>query len=198
MSDRGNRSIVRLRLMLPLVLLTALARALLAEEALPTQRAFRRYEPVKDLSVAEKEYIEWAQDFIHQVMRSARSRAIRSKAMIIISALSALAVTVTVGRTPALVPALLGLVSAAGQAVEGVSRDREQAHLSHQMAVKLQRVLREFHTAVGRDLERNQGRQAGTLFDAFQRRFEEIKESEGAEILKVRGQEPPRIAQLRG
>lgn len=186
----------RIYLVLQLAVFTVLIRVLLAEEPLPKPKYFQRLKTVKELSSAEREYVDWAQDFIQQVMRASHIRAVRSNAIVITSTLSALAVTVTVGRTPTLVPALLGLITAAGQAVERISHDREQAHLSHQMAVKLQRVLREFHTAAGRDGEANSGQMIHKLFDELQQRFETIKELDGAEILKIRGQEPPEIGKV--
>ncbi|MCX5238857.1 hypothetical protein OG824_27005 [Streptomyces prunicolor] len=139
--------------------------------------------------------MDWAGDHIAWVIRVARTRSIRFTVVALVSGLSALAVTLAVAvSAPPWAPALLGFIAAAGQFLQGLIRDREQSHLGHQLAIKLQKALRDFHTDVG-ELSDWQLRER---FKEFRQAFEEIREQHGSEILKVRGQDPPRIGESSG
>lgn len=118
------------------------------------------------------------------------ARSVRYLSVALLSGLSAAAVPLVLAvSAPTWVPALLGFTAAAGQLVQGLVRDREQAHLGHQQAVKLQRALRDFQTEAD-------GLSAWELkrrFKEFRDRFEAVKEEYGSEILNIRGQQPPPI-----
>jgi hypothetical protein len=163
-----------------------LLRTLLAEENYPAPSAFRSYESPSELSNSEKEYLSWVRDHIQWVIRVARLRSLRYTCVALVSALCALAVTLAVALSaPAWVPATLGFVAGAGQVFQGLVRDREQAHLGHQMAVKLQRIIRTFQAEAG-ELSRLALKQR---FRELQRAVEETKEEYGSQILEIRGQD---------
>lgn len=114
----------------------------------------------------------------------------RFTAVAMISGVSSLAIILVVAiRAPNWVPALLGFVAATGQYWQRVNHDREQAHLGHQLAIKLQKALRDFHTDAG-ELSDNRPHDR---FKQFRQEFERLKDEYGSEILKVRGREPPQI-----
>jgi hypothetical protein len=189
--SRRGRGIPLLGPIIGMVAIPALIRTLLVEYVAPTPQAFRRYAPASELSPAEKEYVDWAGEHIAWVVRVSKRRSDRAMAVALVSGFSALAVTFSVAvAAPTWVPALLGFVAAAGQFLQGLTRDREQSHLGHQMAIKLQNALRDFHTEAGQLPDRELRRR----FTEFRQDFERIRDDYGAEILKIRAEDPPRIA----
>lgn len=186
MSDHSVLRRAAFYIMFRLVGIVVLLRVLLFEHGPPTPGAFRRYPPSEGLFSSEKEYVDWAGGNIFWVIRVARVRSIRFTVVAMISGVSALAVTLAIAvRTPGWVPAVLGFIAATGQYWQGVSRDREQAHYGHQLAIKLQKTLRDFHTDAG-ELS---GQRLHERFKEFRHEFEKIKEEYGSEIIKIRGQD---------
>jgi len=112
--------------------------------------------------------------------------------MVLASGFSALAVPLVVAvSAPAWVSALLGCIAAAGQFAQGLFHDREQGHLAHQLAIKLQKALRDFNT----DVDESDDWQVRERFKRFRETFEGIKEEYGSEIMKIRAQDPPQVGQ---
>jgi hypothetical protein len=109
----------------------------------------------------------------------------------LVTAASAIATAAVVGRAPELVAVVLGAIAAMGQVVQGFIHDREQAHLGHQSAVRLQRAVRDFQTDAG-ELS---GQRLRDRFKEFQQTFEGIKEEYDSEFFKVQGQDPPQIGE---
>lgn len=179
-------------IVIPLTIVTVLVRVLLAEENRPDPRDFPRYGPPADLVPSNKEYVEWASDHTARVIRSARIRSIRSTTVALVSGFSALAIMFAVAvRAPNWVPAVLGFIAASGQYLQGLSRDRELAHLDHQQAVRFQRLLRDFHT----DIDEIPAAARHRRFKEFRESFEKIKAEYGSEMFKISGQEPPQIGE---
>ncbi|MEV5707063.1 hypothetical protein [Actinoallomurus sp. NPDC052274] len=167
-----------------------LLRVSVTEEYRPDPRAFPRYEPPDGLLPSQEKYVVWAGDHTDWVIRGARIRSIRFKAVALASGVLALAVTLAVAvRAPTWVPASLGFLAAVGQYVQGLSRDREQSQIAHQAAVRFQKALRDFTTDAG-ELS---GERLRERFKEFRQTFERIKEEYGPQIFKVRGQDPPQI-----
>ncbi|SCG33763.1 hypothetical protein [Micromonospora humi] len=177
--------------LLALAAILTVVRTRLSEESRPDPRAFRRYDPPGELGRAERAYLSWAQGHIAGIVRVARARSIRHQSLALASGLSALAVPVALAvAAPAWVPAALGFLAAAGQLGQQILRDREQSLLGHQLAVRLQRVLRLFHSEWDESLSTAELRRR---FRSFRDAFEATKEEYGGQILAVRGQEPPAV-----
>lgn len=190
MSSRGvlGRTVSQIALSMAGIIL--LSRVLLAEEWKPDPGAFTRYEPPGGLLPSQEDYVSWAGDHVAWVIRRARVRSARFLVVVVVSGMSALAITLAVAvHAPTWVSAVLGFIAAAGQFVQGVSRDREQSHLAHQEAVRFQKALRDFHIDAG-ELS---GHRLRERFKEFKQDFDRIKEEYGLEAFKVRGQEPPQI-----
>lgn len=188
-SSRGPGLAVA-RVVLPVVGIIVLSRVLLSEEWKPTPSVFPRFEPPDDLLPSQEDYVTWAGDHVAWVIRGARVRSVRFLVVAVVSGMSALAITLAVAlHAPAWVSAVLGFIAAAGQFVQGLSRDREQSHLAHQEAVRLQKALRDFHIDAG-ELS---GHRLRERFKEFKQDFDRVKEEYGLEAFKVRGQEPPQI-----
>lgn len=190
MGSRGMLGWAVSRVVLPMAGLAVLLRVLVAEENYPQPRAFQQYPPPDGLLPSQEKYVAWAGDHIAWVIRGASIRSIRFKAVALVSGASAIAITLAVAvHAPGWVPAVLGSLAALGQYVQGLSHDREQCQLDHQEAVRLQKELRDFSTDAGE----LRGHRLQERFKQFREAFERIKEEYGAEIFKVRGQDPPQI-----
>lgn len=121
----------------------------------------------------------------------ARVRSVRWMVVAVVSGMSALAIPLAVAvHAPTWVSAVLGLIAAAGQFVQGLSRDRAQSHLAHQEAVRLQKVSRDFHIDAG-ELS---GQGLRERFKEFRQEFEQVKDDYGVEAFKVRVRIRPRSA----
>lgn len=156
----------------------------------PDPRAFQRYEPPGGLLPSQEEYVDWAGNHIAWMIRGAKVCSVRFKVVALVSGMSALAITLAVAvHAPTWVSAVLGFIAAAGQFAQGLNRDREHSQLAHQAAVRLQRVLRDFHTDAG-ELS---GQRLRERFKEFKQAFEGIKDEYGVEAFKVRSQDPPQI-----
>jgi hypothetical protein len=125
------------------------------------------------------------------VIKGARHRSIRAKVIHLVSGLSAIAIPAAVAiQAPPWISAVLGFIAAAGQFMQSLYRDHEQAQLAHQAAVRFQAEIRKFK--VDADLQNDHALQA--RFDRFSEDFEEIKREYGDKIFEIRGQGPPQIS----
>jgi hypothetical protein len=178
------------QVMLPLLGIAVLLRVLVAEGDTYQPSAYMRYPPSGGLLPTEEKYLEWAQTQIDSKRRTARVRGNRSLVVTGVSGLSALAITLAVAvGAPPWVAAVLGFIAAAGQFLERLSHDREQSHLCHQAAVRLQYALRDFVTDSG-ELT---GPALRRRFGEFRQTFERVKEECDSELFKIRDKKPPQI-----
>jgi hypothetical protein len=178
------------RIVVPIAAIVVLSRVLLADTWSAKPRAFPRYKPPDGLTPSQGEYVDWAGSHIAGVIRETRVRSVRFMVVAVVSGMSALAIPLAVAvHAPTWVSAVLGFITAAGQFAQGLSRDREQSHLAHQEAVRLQKALRDFHIDAG-ELS---GQGLRERFKEFNQEFERVKEEYGREAFKVRGQDPPQI-----
>lgn len=192
MGRRGVLGRAWAQIALPLVSVVVLLRMLVAEGYTKNDRDYRRYPPPDGLLPSQTEYVDWAGDHIQRRIRRARFRSIRFTVVALVSSASALAITLAVAvGAPAWVSAVLGSIAALGQFVQGLSRDREQSHLGHKAAVRLQRAVRNFQVDAG-ELS---GFGLRERFKEFQQTFEGIKEEYDSELFKVQGQDPPQIGE---
>jgi hypothetical protein len=190
MGGRGALGSTVFRVVVPVAAFVVLSRVLLVDEWTSGPRFFPRYEPPDGLLPSEEEYVDWTGSHISLVVREARVRSVRFTVVAVVSGMSALAIPLAVAvHAPTWVAAVLGFIAAAGQFVQGLSRDREQSHLAHQEAVKLQKALRDFRIDAG-ELS---GQELRERFKEFRQEFERVKDDYGLEAFKVRGQDPPQI-----
>ena len=191
MSRRGELARSASRIVLPMAGIVVLLRVLAVEASpQPDPRVFRRYDPPGGLQPSEEEYVDWAGNYIAWLIQGARVRSIRFVVVALVSGVSALAITLVVAvHAPAWVAAVLGFTAAVGQFSQGLARDREHSQLAHQAAVRLQKALRDFHTDAG-ELP---GYRLRDQFGEFKQTFDGLMDEYGAEVFKVRGQDPPQI-----
>jgi hypothetical protein len=172
-----------------LLLILALSRLLLLEEAKPDRRMYPKVPTPQGLLPPEKKYLEWVNSYVSWLVRSARESQIRYNVLLYTGGISALLMPFALYlELPTLVPMVLALIAAASQFLQAAGQHQRLYVLCHAQASKIQRARRDFSFDTREDASSWALRER---YNEFRETVEGIKAEYGDELMKVRGQPAP-------